>query len=87
MNIKNLYINQKCVSEQLDDQLIILNIETSQYHELNSMGMKLWEEVEQGGKTREQLIKKFNKGNNQIIKNDITKFLDSLIKRKLLIEK
>ena len=87
MNIKNLYINQKCVSEQLDDQLIILNIETSQYHELNSMGMKLWEEVEQGGRTREQLIKKFNKGNNQIIKNDITKFLDSLIKRKLLIEK
>ena len=45
MNNKKLQISENCVSEKLDDELIILDLESGLYHSLNEIGYFIWKEI------------------------------------------
>lgn len=87
MPIKTLAINDKCVTEQLDNNLIILNIETGYYHELNQFGTFIWSKIASNNPSREQLqalIDKEDAARETDI--DLDGFLEMLLERQLLLE-
>ena len=85
---KQFFISDGCVSERLKDELIILNIETGIYHQLNSIGIIVWNEIEKHNPSRLELIDRLKeKFPEDHIEDDITKFLDDLLERKLIFLK
>ena len=84
---KNLRLNKKCVAERLDDQTIILNIESGTYHETNKTGGLIWEKIEEEKLTRQQLYLYCTSiFMNDSCKTDIDIFLDKMIDKGLIFE-
>lgn len=89
MKSKSLFVNESCISETLNNQVIILNIDSGEYHELNPSGSKIWEEIKATNPSRDQLISAISKRNPQAasLASDLSLFIDNLLKRKLIFEK
>ena len=88
MEDKKLHISENCVSEKLDDELIILDLESGLYHSLNEIGSNIWEEIKDGNPTYNDLIKSISQkyiGKN--ISKDSEIFLEKLKEKKLIFLK
>ena len=88
MKDKKLHISENCVSEKLDDELIILDLESGLYHSLNEIGSVIWEEIKNKNLSYNDLIKSISQkyiGEN--ISKDSELFLEKLIENKLIFLK
>ena len=84
---KNLTISVNCVSEKLDDELVILNLKTGKYHQLTKTGIFIWETVLAEKITLEQLIMKAeNQFQGESIRDDIVAFVKILLDNDILVE-
>ena len=52
-----LKISKNCVSEELGDELIILDLESGLYHSLNKIGSYIWEEIKDKNPSYDNLKK------------------------------
>ena len=85
MKDKRLHISENCVSEKLDDELIILDLNSGLYHSLNEIGSVIWEEIKDKSPCYDNLIKSISQkyvGEN--ISKDSELFLEKLKKKKLI---
>ena len=83
-----LHISENCVSEKLDDELIILDLESGLYHSLNEIGSVIWEEIKDKNPSFDDLVKSISKkyiGEN--ISKDSDLFLEELKEKKLIFLK
>ena len=88
MDDKKLHISENCVSEKLDDELIILDLESGLYHSLNEIGSVIWEEIKDKNPSFDDLVKSISKkyiGEN--ISKDSDLFLEELKEKKLIFLK
>ena len=88
MNNKKLQISENCVSEKLDDEVIILDLESGLYHSLNEIGSVIWEEIKDKNPSYDDLVKSLSKkyiGEN--ISKDSDLFLEELKEKKLIFLK
>ena len=84
---KNLSISINCVSEKLDDELVILNLKTGKYHQLTKTGIFIWDTVLAEQMTLDQLIMKAeNQFQGESIRNDIASFVKILIEKDIFVE-
>ncbi len=86
--MKRLVVNDQCVSEEINNVLIILNISTGKYHELNEIGTIIWKQVKDHRPTKIELIKKIKEifnDEDQALEEDCKLFLENLIKRELIL--
>jgi len=85
MKDKKLYISENCVSEKLDDELIILDLKSGLYHSLNEIGYIIWEEIKNKNPSYDDLIGSISQkyiGEN--ISKDSDLFLEKLKEKKLI---
>ena len=85
---KKLQISENCVSEKLDDELIILDLESGLYHSLNETGYFIWKEINDKTPSYESLKKSISqkyKGEN--IFEDFDLFLKELKEKRLIFLK
>ena len=84
---KNLSISVNCVSERLDDELVVLNLMTGKYYQLTKTGIFIWETVSVEQITLDQLIAKAeNQFQGESIRNDVIAFVKILLDRDILVE-
>ena len=87
MGDKNLTISINCVSERLDDELVILNLKTGKYHQLTKTGIFIWEMVSAEKLTLNQLIVKAeDQFQGESIRNDIIAFVKVLLDKDIFVE-
>lgn len=75
------------ISRELQGEILILDLKTSQYFGLTGTGARLWQLVEQGTPVDEMLVLlegEFD-GDPAVIKEEACRFLDDLAARGLLI--
>tara|TARA_B100001248_G_C27355618_1_gene443669 strand:+ start:41 stop:307 length:267 start_codon:yes stop_codon:yes gene_type:complete len=85
MKNKKLYISENCVSEKLDDELIILDLKSGLYHSLNEIGSIIWEEIKNKNPSYDDLIGSISQkyiGEN--ISKDSDLFLEKLKEKRLI---
>lgn len=88
MENKKIYISENSSSEMLDDELIILDLESGLYHSLNEIGSFIWEEIKNKNPSYDDLKKSISRkyiGENII--EDLNKFLEELKEKKLIFLK
>ncbi len=84
---KKLSISVNCVSERLDDELVILNLSTGKYHQLTKTGIFIWEMVSTEQLTLDQLIAKAEKHfKGESIRDDIVAFVKILLHKDIFVE-
>jgi len=84
---KNLSVSANCVSEKLDDELVILNLSTGRYHQLTKTGIFIWETVSAEQITLDQLIVKAeSQFQGESIRNDIIAFVKVLLEKDIFVE-
>ncbi|MAC86050.1 MAG: PqqD family protein [Flavobacteriales bacterium] len=80
-----LSISKDCVAERLDDELIILNLSTGMYHNLNLVGIIIWEEIQRTNPSIEILIEQLQQRfDSASIESDVQEFVNDLLMRKLI---
>ena len=83
-----LVISEGCVAEKLDDELIILNLSTGMYHQLNATGIIIWEQIEKYSPTLEALITQVEQQfNAPDVASDVREFVDELLERNIILKK
>ena len=83
-----LVISEGCVAEKLDDELIILNLSTGMYHQLNATGIIIWEQIEKYSPTLEALVTHVQQQfNAPDVASDVREFVDELLKRNIILKK
>ena len=88
MEDKKLRISENCVSEKLDEELIILDLDSGLYHCLNEIGSVIWEEIKNKNPSYNNLVKSISQkyvGEN--ILEDSDRFLKELKEKKLIFTK
>ena len=88
MKEKKFHISENCVSDKLDDELFILDLETGLYHSLNETGSLIWEEIKDKNPSYDNLIKSISqKYIGEKIFKDFDLFLEKLKEKKLIFLK
>ncbi len=83
-----LVISEDCVAEKLDDELIILNLSTGMYHQLNATGIIIWEQIEKHSPTLEALVSQLQQQfNASDVTSDVREFVDELLQRNVILKK
>ena len=75
-----LVINESVVSAELDDEVILLNVESGVYFGLDAIGTRIWSALEQGATEQAiytQLFDEYDVDPDQLRK-DISSFLEML---------
>jgi PqqD family protein of HPr-rel-A system len=75
-----LVINDSVVSAELDDEVILLNVETGIYFGLDAIGTEIWSALKQGPSEEDifaQLLEAYEVEPEQL-RQDILSFLDKL---------
>ena len=88
MKHKKLHISENCVSEKLDDELIVLDLKSGLYHSLNEIGSIIWEEIEDKSPSYDSLMRSISRkyiGEN--ISKDSELFIEKLKEKKLIFLK
>ena len=81
------FISKDCVAEKLDDELIILNLSTGIYHELNSIGVIIWEEIQTTNPTLDGLLVALNQQfDAPDLDKDLHQFIDALLERGIIFQ-
>ena len=82
-----LVISEHCVAEKLDDKLIILNLSTGMYHQLNAIGIIIWEQIEKHSPTFEALVTQLQQQfNAPHVASDVREFVDALLERNIILK-
>lgn len=81
-------INKNVISQNIEEDKILLNLETSKYHSLNQYGLIIWDFIDnEESVTFESIVKNINKDfevDSNLI-DDIKKYLKKLHSLKLVI--
>ena len=84
---EKLFISDRCVFESLDNELIILNLKTGIYHQLNAIGIVIWNEIKESNPSENELIDSLKKRfSDRNIENDVKLFVADLLQRKLIFK-
>ncbi len=70
------------IYEIIDDEVVILNLETGVYYNLNSSGTKIWRLIEQGAPFSE-IVDSFT-GDSREIEKETEAFLSELLREKII---
>jgi hypothetical protein len=78
---------KKLAWRRVDDEIVILNLETSVYFSLDGIGSEIWEMIHQKKSEQEiveSLVKKYS-STEDIIRKDVQNLIKQLKKEKLLL--
>lgn len=79
-------VSKDCVFEELDDEIIILNIETGIYHQLSFTGSIIWKILVNKEITQVDLIQKLKLNfNDKSLDEDVELFLKDMHDRGLIV--
>lgn len=81
-------INKSVVYQNIEDEKVVLNLETNKYHSLNHYGLIIWDLIDKNQPiTFENLIEfiKINYTIKSNFKNEIKEYIDDLHSHNLLI--
>ena len=81
-------INKSVIYQNIENEKVILNLETNKYHSLNHYGLIIWDLIDKNQPiTFEKLIEfiKINYTIRSNFKNDIKEYIDDLHSHNLLI--
>ena len=82
MSSKRLKISPNCVAEELDGKLIILNIDTGKYHQLNATGLFLYKKLQDSNLTIAELVSiTQQKYKGDSLRADIEIFTEELVRK------
>ena len=85
MKNKKLCVMKHCLSEDLGEELIILDIESGLYHSLNKTASIIWSEIKEKSPSLEELIKILKKDfNSARVFSDCNYFVKELLEKKLI---
>ena len=88
MKSVKLCLSSDCLSERLNDETVILNIESGLYHQLNETGTILWEKIRNSEPSFDELVSfAENNFNVKSIEKEISVFVEQLVKKDLLVKK
>ena len=75
------------MSRRLDDQVVLVNLQTSRIFELNRTGARLWELLGEGFSESQivaQLLAEFEVPEEQLT-NEVRSLIDSLLQERLIV--
>ena len=82
-----LVISKDCVAEKLDDELIVLNLSTGMYHQLDAIGIIIWEQIQKTSPSLETLIVELQQQfDAPDLASDVREFIDDLLKRDIILQ-
>ena len=85
LNPPKICISKSCISEELDTDLILLDLDSGIYHSLNKFGAMIWYEIKNKKPTLEELLKSFsNKYKSPDVEEDCNSFITELLEKKLI---
>tara|TARA_B100000989_G_scaffold294345_1_gene273295 strand:+ start:2823 stop:3089 length:267 start_codon:yes stop_codon:yes gene_type:complete len=85
MKQKKLHISENCISEKLDNELIILDLESGLYHSLNKLGSIIWHEIKDKNPSYQMLKNSMlQKYTGENIVEDFDLFLKELEEKKMI---
>ena len=88
MNNRKYYISDDCVAEKLNEEMIVLNLSTGKYHELDAIGIVIWEEIKSSNPNLNDLIESLRAMfNDSFSETDVKMFLESLLDRGIILRK
>ena len=88
MNNRKYYISDDCVAEKLNEEMIVLNVSTGKYHELDAIGIVIWEEIKSSNPNLNDLIESLRAMfNDSFSETDVKMFLKSLLDRGIILRK
>ena len=80
-----LKLSRNCIFQTLDNQKIILNIDSGKYFECNEIGKVIFDILEGKEKTYAQLLASLKeKYQNEEIETDLQQFIKDLVNSKIL---
>lgn len=87
---KKYIYNQEGASWKIvDDEVVIINFETTHYYSLNATGSYVWRLLEKEAIPLSQIITSVSKYFDvpeDVVQNDVTTLIDDLYKEKLILE-
>jgi len=88
LNNRKYYIPDDCVAEKLNEEMIVLNLSTGKYHELDAIGIMIWEEIKSSNPNLNDLIESLRAMfNDSFSETDVKIFLESLLDRGIILRK
>jgi hypothetical protein len=89
-NPKKIALNENQISwKAVDNEIVIINFETSHYFSLNSTGSYIWQLIEKEAATLPQVIKSVSayfSVDEDAIKDEVNSLIDELLEENLIIE-
>ena len=80
-----LKLSTNCIFQTLDNQKIILNIDSGKYFECNEIGKVIFDILESKENTYAQLLASLKeKYQNEDIESDLEQFINDLVESKIL---
>lgn len=80
-------ISKDCVAEKLDDELIVLNLSTGMYHQLNAIGVIIWEEIQRSNPSLQELIAELEQQFDVTdLDRDVREFVEDLLERDIVFK-
>ena len=85
MKSKKLCVMKHCLSEDLGEESIILDIESGLYHSLNKTASIIWNEIKEKNPSLKELRKTLMKDYNSVeVSSDCNYFVKELLEKKLI---
>ena len=82
---ERIFISEKCIGEVLEQEIIILNVDTGMYHQLNRGGIIIWNEIKKDNPSETELLERLKKQfPGEVIEDEIRKFLKDLLEREII---
>ncbi len=84
----NLVVADDCVAEKLDNELIVLNLSSGMYHQINAVGIVIWQEIQEKSPSFATLVESLQqKFDSPDITDDVRVFVKDLIERGIILQK
>jgi hypothetical protein len=81
-------VSKDCVAEKLDGEIIILNLSTGMYHQLNAIGTILWEEIQKSNPSLQDLIADIKQQFGAAdVDGDVREFVEDLLEREIIFKR
>ena len=81
-------ISKDCVAEKLDGEIIILNLSTGMYHQLNAIGVIIWEEIQRSNPSLQELTAKMKQQFGAAdVDEDVREFVEDLLERDIIFKR
>ena len=85
MKDKKIFVTEDCFSEELENELILLDIKSGLYHSLNKTASIIWNEIKEKNPSLKELRKTLMKDYNSAeVSSDCNYFVKELLEKKLI---